>query len=40
MIFGIHVYGQQVMGVLSLVCVAVSIAIIHFVIAKNKVTIQ
>jgi len=40
MIFGIHVYGQQVMGVLSLVCVSVSIAIIHFVIAKNKVTIQ
>ena len=40
MLFGMHLYGQQVMAVLSFACVMVSVLIIHFVIAKNKVTIQ
>lgn len=40
MLFGIYVYGQQVMALISFVCIMISVAIIHFVIAKNKVTIQ
>ena len=40
MLFGMHVYGQQVMAVLSFLCIVVALLIIHFVIAKNKITIQ
>ena len=40
MLFGIYVYGQQVMAFASFVCIMISVAIIHFVIAKNKVIVQ
>ncbi len=40
MLFGIPVYGQQVMALISFVCVMISVAIIHFVIAKTKVIVQ
>ena len=40
MFFGIHMYGQQLMAVLSFLCIVVALLIIHFVIAKNKITIQ
>lgn len=37
---GLNVYGQQVMGFISFICIMVSVAIIHFVVAKNKVIVQ
>ncbi len=40
MIFGIHIYGQQVMALISLICILTSVAILHFVVAKNEVKIQ
>lgn len=40
MLFGIPVYGQQVMALISFVCVMIAVAIIHFIIAKTKVIVQ
>ena len=39
-LLGIHIYGQQVMALISFVCIMIAVAIIHFVIAKNKVIVQ
>lgn len=40
MVFGMHLYPQQLMAFVSFVCVIISVTIIHFVVSKNKVTIQ
>ena len=40
MIFGIHIYGQQVLSFISLVLCIVLVLFVHFVISKQKVMIQ
>ena len=40
MVFGIYMYPQQLMAFISFVCIMLSVAIIHFVIAKTKVIVQ
>jgi len=39
-VFGIHLYGQQVLSLISLVFTIATLLFIHFVIAKQKVKIQ
>lgn len=40
MIFGIHVYGQQVLALISSVLIAIALVFTHFVIGKQKVMLQ
>ena len=40
MIFGMHIYGQQLLAAIALVILLVAILYIHFVIEKQKVMVQ
>ena len=40
MLFGIHIYGQQVLAIVSFVVTVVTIVFLRTVIEKQKVTVQ
>ena len=39
-LFGLHIYGQQLLAAISLVILAATVAYVHFVIERQKVKIQ